>query len=339
MAPMGAPFRATTGGAIGAPPIGAPPTRPSSSSAPSLPATQAMEAFPVPSASSSGPHDSFPGFSSQPGQPAPGSTSGMQPFPAPTAASTSRRPTSAPPAASAPGQHMAWAAPPTSDTPAPKPRNNRMDSFRRARRAGGPRRRRGRGQLDDVERPRAVDRHHQLASAGPPGREARSGRRSDPGSRRSGGRRSGGRCSGGRCARSAAHAGSDARRGRSCARSGYADPGGSDGRCRQPGQRPPPPPSPSHRADRGDHGRPHGSACRRRDAHDDDPPHRPSAPPRHHHDHRSRGRQQRPRVLTDSPLLRSGGPRGPATPPPPPASTPPARRPAPAGRPASRDRA
>ncbi len=128
MAPMGAPFRATTGGAIGAPPIGAPPTRPSSSSAPSLPATQAMEAFPVPSASSSGPHDSFPGFSSQPGQPAPGSTSGMQPFPGTNSGINFPPPDVGTSSGQRPGvnTNMAWAAPPTSDTPAPKPRNNRM---------------------------------------------------------------------------------------------------------------------------------------------------------------------------------------------------------------------
>jgi len=128
MAPMGAPFRATTGGAIGAPPIGAPPTRPSSSSAPSLPATQAMEAFPVPSSSSSGPHDSFPGFSSQPGQPPPGSTSGMQPFPGTNSGINFPPPDVGTSSGQRPGvnTNMAWASPPASDTPAPKPRNNRM---------------------------------------------------------------------------------------------------------------------------------------------------------------------------------------------------------------------
>ena len=128
MAPMGAPFRATTGGAIGAPPIGAPPTRPSSQPGPSLPATQAMEAFPVPSSASSGPHDSFAGFSSQQGQPPPGSTSGMQPFPGTNSGINFPPPDVGTSSGQRPGvnTNMAWAAPPAGDTPVPKARNNRM---------------------------------------------------------------------------------------------------------------------------------------------------------------------------------------------------------------------
>jgi serine/threonine-protein kinase len=127
MAPMGAPFRATTGGAlpIGAPPIGAPPTRPASN--PNLPATQAMEAFPVPD---NGPpsRESIPGFASQHGQGPPGSTSGMQPFPGTNSGINFPPPDVGTSSGQRPGvnTNMAWAAPPTGDTPAPKARSNRV---------------------------------------------------------------------------------------------------------------------------------------------------------------------------------------------------------------------
>jgi serine/threonine-protein kinase len=131
MAPMGAPFRATTGGAlpIGAPPIGAPPTRPMAPGSPALPATQAMEAFPVPTAGADQ-RDSMPGnYISQHGQqPAPGSTSGMQPFPGSNSGINFPPPDVGTSSGQRPGvnTNMAWAAPPTNEAPAPKPRNNRM---------------------------------------------------------------------------------------------------------------------------------------------------------------------------------------------------------------------
>ena len=126
MAPMGAPFRATTGASpiLGAPPIGAPPPRPMG---PGLPPTQAMESFPVAS-SNMGQPNPFSNYGSQQAQPPPGPASGMQPFPGSNSGMNFSPPDIGASTGQRPGvnTNMAWAAPPTGDVPPPKVRNNRM---------------------------------------------------------------------------------------------------------------------------------------------------------------------------------------------------------------------